>query len=201
MWSVICNWMAENYPSVFLVLSIIAVVAIAVWVSAKFYYQRFVPLEKKVDGMPCQIRQSQYDQIKDDLNQIKTFLMVKNPKTATIFSVKNSPRQLNVSGERLYAEINGDAFLKQHEAWLLNAIEQKKPKTALDAEVAAQDVLIESLELDAFNELKKWVYNSPTRKINIDGNQVDYNITMGDICFVLSIPLRDKYLSVHTEIQ
>ena len=196
MWNQVWKWLIENYPLVFFCIILVVVV----WLIAKFYYQRFKTAEKRIAELPCAARGEQYNQIKEDLLQIKMFLMAKNPKTATIFSVKNSPRALNEEGLKLLEEIHGNEFLAANSALFINAIQAKNPQTALDVEVYAHDVLIESLNLGIFNELKHWVYNSPTRSININGNIEDYSVTLGDICFILSLPLRDKYLAQHPEI-
>lgn len=196
MWNQVWKWLIENYPLLFLCVILIVVV----WLIAKFYYQRFKKTENKVAELPCAVRGEQYNQIKEDLLQIKMFLMAKNPKTATIFSVKMSPRKLNEEGLKLLEEIHGNEFLTANSALFINAMRVKNPQTALDVEVCARDVLIESLNSEIFNELKHWVYNSPTRQINISGNVEDYSVTLGDICFVLSLPLRDKYLTLHPEI-
>lgn len=196
MWNQVWKWLIENYPLLFLCVILIVVV----WFIAKFYYQRFKKTENKVAELPCAVRGEQYNQIKEDLLQIKMFLMAKNPKTATMFSVKMSPRKLNEEGLKLLEEIHGNEFLDANSALFINAIQAKNPQTALDVEVSAYDVLIESLNSEIFNELKHWVYNSPTRQININGKVEDYSVTLGDICFVLSLPLRDKYLALHPEI-
>lgn len=60
---------------------------------------------------------------------------------------------------------------------------------------------MESLDQDIFNGLKRWVYNSPSWKISINGEERDYSITMNDICFVISIKLRDAYLRAHPELE
>ena len=126
--------------------------------------------------------------------------MIKNPSAATAFSVKKSPRKLNDAGERLFEDISGKEFLEANKEFLLNEIEQKLPKTALDVETTASEVLFENLQNDIFNRMKNWVYNSPMRTLTINGEEKDYAVTIGDVCFVLSIPLRDMYLQNHPEI-
>lgn len=61
-------------------------------------------------------------------------------------------------------------------------------------------VLYDHLDDDMFNDMKKWVYNSPSRKLMIDGKERDYTVTMNDVCFVLSLPLRDMYLELYPEL-
>lgn len=74
-------------------------------------------------------------------------------------------------------------------------------KTALDVELAANFVLLSNMNNDIFNDLKIFVYNAPTYMMK-DGKegQRPYDLDMNDICFVLSLPLRDMYLTEHEEI-
>lgn len=127
--------------------------------------------------------------------------MTKDSKASFIFSQKASPRKLNAYGNRLFEECNGQKFLDRNKEELLESISAKNPNTALDVENLAVQVLISRLDSDIFNELKQWVYNSPTWKIEIQGQPQDYTVTMNDICFVLSLPLRDMYLALHPDIE
>lgn len=86
-------------------------------------------------------------------------------------------------------------------SWYWWQRQEKTPKTALDAEESALEVLFAHLDDDMFNGMKKWVYNSPSRKVEIDGEEKDYSVTINDVCFVLSLPLRDMYLELHPDLQ
>ena len=48
----------------------------------------------------------------DDIAKIKTVMVEKYPKSSSVFSMKSSPRKLNPTGEKLFAAINGEQFLK-----------------------------------------------------------------------------------------
>lgn len=197
MWDAILDWLAGNYP--FLIVAII--IAAIVWIVARFYYTRFKKIEQDVSELPCIHHEESFKKIMEELSVIRTYLVTRNPKSASLFSEKMSPRRLNIAGRNLLNDIDGTSFLEEYEDDLFRMIEEKQPKTALDVEIAANEVLIENLDSDIFNRLKLWVYNSPTRKLTIDGEERDYAITMNDICFILSLPLRDMYLDAHPEIQ
>ena len=124
----------------------------------------------------------------------------KYPTAAPVFSQKMSPRKLNEAGMKLLEDIGGAAFLSENKNVLVACIDERNPKTALDVEEAALLVLYDHLDDDMFNDMKKWVYNSPSRKLMIDGVERDYIVTMNDVCFVLSLPLRDMYLELHPEL-
>ncbi len=45
------------------------------------------------------------------------------------------------------------------------------------------------------------MYNAPTREIvKEDGSAINKDITLDDVLFVISLPLRDRYLSAHPGI-
>jgi hypothetical protein len=118
-----------------------------------------------------------------------------------LFSVKNSPRQLNEIGNKVFADMKGEDFLNQNKEYLFAQIDGYNPKTALDVENAAHAVCITSVDNEIFNGLKNFVYNSSSYKItDREGNERLYDLAMSDICFILSLPLRDMYLEIHPEI-
>lgn len=139
--------------------------------------------------------------MKKDIAIIKAYLIVKSDKAANIFSVKNSPRKLNDIGQRLFEDIKGEDFLIEHQIMLFEMIESNFPKSALDVESYAKLTCLELIDSPIFKRFKDFVYKSPSLKIlDENGSIQSYDVTLGDVCFVLSVPLRDLYLSEHTEI-
>ena len=204
MWSQVWKWFAENYP----IVLIVAVVAVVVWLVAKFYYTRIVKAEnqitdvnKRINGLPCSTHEQTSQKILDKLTTITTYLITKDSKASAIFSLKASPRKLNLFGEQLFEDCGGQFFLDKNSDELLAAIAAKDPQTALDVENFAIEVLISQLDSDIFNELKQWVYNSPSFKIEIQGQEQEYTVSMNDVCFILSLPLRDMYLKTHPDVE
>lgn len=195
MWNAIFKWIGENYPSMIIYLVIIFVV----WAIASFYF-RHKKFEDKVEKLPCDKHANSFNEIDIKLTKIITILTTKYPSSAAAFSIKQSPRRLNSVGEKLLMECGGKDFLEENKVHFLEMISRNNPKTALDVEAQAYEVLLADQNMDIFNKLKQWVYNSPNWDLEINGNKEAYSITMGDICFVLSIPLRDMYLEEHPEI-
>lgn len=200
----IITFLVERWP---VLAAIIIAVAVTIFV-CRWYYNRFVPAEKKandnekrIDNLPCSKHDEMFASIKEDLAVIRTYLTTKYPTAAPVFSQKMSPRSLNDAGKKLLEDIGGSAFLSENKDVLVACIDEKKPKTALDVEEAALLVLYDHLDDDMFIGMKKWVYSSPSRKVMIDGIERDYTVTMNDVCFVLSLPLRDIYLELHPELQ
>lgn len=148
--------------------------------------------DKDIDNVKIQL-----DKVNDNLTKINSLLLLKYKDASKVFSVKNSPRKLNEIGEKVYADINGEEFLNANEEFLFSLIDTYHPKTALDVENAAHAVCAVSTENEIFNGIKNYVYNSPSYKMPDDKL---YDLTLPDICFVLSLPLRDRYLKAHPEI-
>lgn len=143
-----------------------------------------------MDRLPCNVH-------RDDITKIKTVLVEKYPKSSSVFSMKSSPRKLNPTGEKLFAAINGEQFLKENKERLFGYISDNSPLVALDVEQLSNAACLSLVSTPAFNSLKNYVYNEPTWTLP-DGKP--YDITINDICFVLGLRLRDKYLSEHPEI-
>lgn len=216
---VILNYLVDKWPAFATIIITVAVTAVVVWFLSMLYhrfikveeksknlpcskhddlYHRFVKVEEKTDSLPCDRHKDIFYEIKEELVEIRAILSIKNPKLAIAFSQKDSPRELNEAGLLLFADINGEEFLERNKEIFFKDIDNKRPKTALDVEESAIEVLYAHIGDDMFIELKNWVYNSPNRKIIIDGIEKDYSITINDICFVLSLPLRNMYLGVRT---
>ena len=200
MIEVLLGWLSQNYPYLF----VIAIIVFLTCVVAKGFYAHKGKIDSvvnRMDKLPCEANEKVNKQILEKLNIIVTYLSMKDSKAKDLFSQKASPRKLNNEGMQLFEDCKGSDFLKHNEEELLNAIEIKKPNTALDVEIFANEVLINLLDSDIFNEIKQWVYKSPYRKIAVNGEEKKYAVNMNDICFVLSLPLRDKYLEKHPEIK
>jgi hypothetical protein len=80
---------------------------------------------------------------------------------------------------------------------LFEWIDEEKPKTALDVEQCAMMVLMMYSDEDIFNGLKDWVYNSPAIKVEKEGKIEELIISLQDLFFIISLPLRDIYLQEH----
>ena len=194
MLEVILTWLMANWPA-------LVVVGGIVWFVTRFYYKEFRSVEKSVNTLPCDSRGKLLEDIKESLAVIRTYITTTDPKRASIFSQKASPRKLNNAGEQLLNNCGGIAFIEANKRLLFGWLDEKKPKTALDVEKSALEVLIENVDNDVFNPLKGWVYNSPSMEVVVDGENKELAVSLQDVCFVISLPLRDMYLAEHPEIQ
>lgn len=140
-------------------------------------------------------------EIKEDMAAVKTVLMQKFPNVISRMAMKKSPRKLNETGEWVFNQVGGKKFLADNKDFFFRKIDSMKPKTAFDVEQAANFACAGYTDNEIFNDIKLYVYNAPAIKVkDSDGKERDYEITLGDVCYALSLPLRDMYLEEHQEI-
>lgn len=203
---VILEYLLNNWPT----LTIILIVGFTCFIiSRKFtkwddrHARKHEDLEKGFSDLSDNITHtlSRLEAIEKDLIILKSVLAMKYKNFKETFSLKFSPRRLNENGEKLFSDIKGAEFLEKNKDFLFSQIDALKPKTALDVENAANIACLSNTDNDIFNGLKNFVYNSPTYMLE-DAENVKrpYDLDMNDICFVLSLPLRDMYLAEHSEI-
>lgn len=191
-------------PAVFVMLVVIVGIILLTWWCANLFLKI-----KKIEQLPCGNHEKKTKEledaiieIKEDIAVIRSVIVQKYPTSASIFSMKKSPRKLNETGEWLFAQVQGADFLRTNKDFLFGKINEEKPMTALDVENAANLACGSSTGEPIFSDIKGYVYNAPSIEItDHDGNKRKYDITLGDVCFVLSIPLRDMYLKEHPEIK
>ena len=204
MLETIWNWIMQNYPGIFAML----VVAAVVWTVSRWYF-KFEARVKACEAHEPAIEEirndvktlrKDIDSVKMDVKSIKDYLVTKDQKAIKVLAMKNSPMVLNENGKQIFDIIVGDKFLADNKVLLFERIDSKKPRTPLDVEIASKEVLIDLLSSPIFDGIKNIVYNYPSIQIKQEGKEVDYAISISDVCFVLSIPLRDMYLESHPEI-
>ena len=116
-------------------------------------------------------------------------------------SQKHSPKVLNANGLIVEEAFGCREFLLDNKEWLLSEVAKFNPKTALDVETYSFAALrVASLD-DRFKVIKDRVYNSPAIQLSLgNGESRNVEITLDDVLFVISLPLRDLYLERHPEI-
>ena len=193
----IVTFLTERWP----VLAAIIIAVVITIMLCKWYYGRFVQIEtktekneKRLEDLPCAQHEKQIYSIRD-------FLYAKYPKAFGPYMMqKKSPCQLSEEGEHIFEEIGGGSFLEANGQRLMEEMERKGPQTPFDVELFARTALFDMLSDPAFNEIKRWVYDAPMRKQIIDGVEKEYVVTIEDVVFVISIPLRDLFLKFHPEL-
>jgi len=199
--AVVLDWLLQAVP---LWVGCLLIVVIATAYLTNKYNEakrRLEDAEKGLSGLPCSERGKVLEDIKETLTVIRTYISTLDPDRAEMFSKKASPRRLNELGSLLLSNCEGLSFIEENKSVLFQWLDEKNPKTALDVEKAALEVLIENVDNDIFNGLKNWVYNSPSMEVQQNGEAKEVSVTMRDVCFVISLPLRDAYLQAHPEIE
>lgn len=220
----VTRFIEQNFGLSFLVGVIVvgAVVSGIVWLTiwaVKLSYKH-KDTSKRIDDLPCPHHTSKIEKHDEQFADIRALmgrmegqleLLVQNSiekgnskikkKSGVAFSAKNSPRQLNQNGIELLNDCGGREFLDANTDFFIGKIENLQPKTALDVEDMALGVLQTHTNEDMFIPLKKWVYNAPSRELrDSNGSTRTQDVDLDDVIFVLSLPLRDKYLELHPEI-
>lgn len=113
-------------------------------------------------------------------------------------SQKHSPRRLNDNGLKIAEVFGCDAFLSENKEWLLAEVDKFAPKTALDVEMNSLIALRIASYDDRFNGIKKQIYNSPAVDLTFpDGSVKPFDVSLENVLYVISLPLRDLYLAAH----
>lgn len=213
------KFIADNFGLSFFIGVVVAagLIQVIIWFVKTLLKHKNI--ENKIKGLPCVEHRNSIDKQSDKLDNISSSLstiagqvelLVKMATsvpskqllyTTADFSEKRSPRKLNANGDLLFSDIEGERFLDENGAFLLDEIAKLNPKTALDVENMSLSVLRVNSDKDFFVRLKNWVYNAPAREIvKEDGSTINKDITFDDVLFVISLPLRDRYLAGHPEI-
>lgn len=150
-------------------------------------------IESIISRLPCDVHS---DRLSDTEKDVAFF----RGKTEFILSAKQSPRTLNKYGQELFQEIDGESFLAENKQKLFDFIDAESPKTAYDVEADARKAVHSLTDDDSFNRIKVWLYNSPAKKIEVEGKETEYCFSLEDACFVISLPLRDMYIESHPTI-
>ena len=156
------------------------------------FTEKFKHTETSYSNLESEVRK-----LSDKIIKIESVLMLRYKGAVDVLSAKNSPRMLTNIGQKVYNDMNGDKFLEAHKELLFSKIAQEQPKTAWDVENAALNACMSLVQDDVANDIKVFVYNYPVQQKE-DGNTIE--VSLQDALFVLSLPLRDKYLDNHPEI-
>lgn len=209
------NYLTEHLPTFVLVLVFaVCLLIFVVWRLAKMWHD--------FKSLPCSEHTSSISLHKDKISEIAQSLsridgniemllkllpvMSANKENVLsndipVLSKKNSPKVLNANGVKVSESLKCDDFFANNKDWLVDKLSLFSPKTALDTETFSLAALRIASSDDRFNDIKKLIYNSPYIKLEVEsGEEKDFEITLDDVLFVLSLYLRDEYLTRHPEI-
>lgn len=173
-----------------ILVGLVTLLSMLVWFGR--FIQRVNIHDKKLDDLSEDV-----DDLKLDMNSVKTLLMARFKDFEVVFSGKHSHRSLNETGQKIFNDMHGKEFLEKNKALLFSYIDKNKPKTAYDVEGLCYLACLMNVNNDSFIEIKSFLYNYPTITLP-DGKE--HEVTMNEACSVLSLPLRDMYLAEHPDI-
>ena len=150
--------------------------------------EKFNNVEKKLEDISDTVTSHTFT-----LMSICSFLDNKFPKNKINSYMKKSPRQLTEIGEKMLDMVNGRQFLNDNKKQLFKIIDRYHPKTKLDVQNTSMTALLYYTTTDAFNNIKDIIYDMP----EMETDEGKYEVTLNDICFVMSLPLRDMYITEH----
>ena len=202
----ILEYLLANWPT----FAIVIIVGVTCFVASRKltkwedkHDQKHDKLESRCGNHEAELTvlKSNLESMRDDILTIKNILVLKDESISNIFSLKKSQHRLNDNGVRVFGDINGKTFLEANKDFFFSKIDERNPKAALDVEDAAYWVLLANTDNDIFKPLKDFVYKSPTYTLKgQSGEDKPYNLSLQDVCFILSLPLRDMYLEQHREL-
>lgn len=207
----IISFLLENYPAISIWAVIIVVIFIISWRVFKFY-SRFTNTEKHLEILPCKTHGDDINtfkqtlglmqDLKESIRKIEEYIIKQDPNSMDKLVRKCSPLKLTSFGIMLLKESGGEECINNNVDFFLSEIQKLQPKVALDVETYSLSVLNDNLKDEKFNQIKNYIFNSPSPKEfeDTDGAKINLDIKIESILMVMSIYLRDKYLDKHTEI-
>lgn len=143
------------------------------------------------------------DSMGDQLSAVSRWIMKLDPAAIDSLAPKFSPRRMTKAGLSLFEKSGAKKAIDEGASIFLTQLEERKPQTPLDVEDEAYNVLMQNLSNPIFNEIKNFIYYQP-EKITLQneaGEDIEVNISLLVLIRLMSIELRDRYLTVHPELE
>ncbi|OAV72991.1 hypothetical protein Barb7_03017 [Bacteroidales bacterium Barb7] len=138
------------------------------------------------------------------VSDISAWIMKKDNLMVDTLRLKHSPYVLVPIGYVLLDESGATEALDSNMEYLIQELEEEKPKTPYDVERKAAEVLLHNSDHDMFVGIKHYLYYSPAKVTLTDpetGEKAEIEPSMYMITQLMSIPLRDEYLERHPDIR
>lgn len=135
------------------------------------------------------------ENLTDSMLKVETWIMKNDQDMISSFAKKCSPYQLTAAGKNLLEISKGKECIDKNLDTFTNQLKEYAPLTEYDVEENAKAVLLEASRTPLFNQIKDYLYNSPSKfTFEGEGESVSAEINISTVLFVMSIYLRDKYL-------
>lgn len=210
-WKSALDWLLKNYPLIGLVL----IVAALVWVIARAFFNakhQLKEISETVKDLPCashteSIREHSsmkptLDSINEQVTEISKWIMHLDGNMIDVLSQKCSPRIMTALGRNLFEKSGARKTIDDNIDFLIHEIASRNPTTPYDVENVALDVLLGNLAHPMFNEVKNYLYYQP-EEVELEGDNGEHRkvrISLGAIIKLMSLEVRDRYLTAHPEV-
>ncbi len=143
------------------------------------------------------------DSMGDQLSAVSRWIMKLDPLSIDSLAPKFSPRRMTKAGISLFEMSGAKEAVNAGAETFLKQLEERKPQTPLDVEDEAYNVLMQNLSDPLFNEIKNYIYYQPEKVTlkNDAGEDIEVSISLLVLIRLMSIELRDRYLSAHPELE
>lgn len=143
------------------------------------------------------------DSMGDQLSAVSRWIMKLDPKSIDSLAPKFSPRRMTKAGLSLFEMSGARKALDDGADVFLRQLDERNPQTPLDVEDEAYNVIMQNLSSPIFNEVKNFIYYQPEKITlkNDAGEDIEVSISLLVLIRLMSIELRDRYLSAHPEIE
>lgn len=177
-------------------------------------------LSEGVSGLPCsdhtasisknketlseiERKLERLDSMGDQLSAVSRWIMKLDPKSIDSLAPKFSPRRMTKAGLSLFEMSGARKALDDGADVFLEQLNERNPQTPLDVEDEAYNVIMQNLSSPVFNEVKNFIYYQPEKITlkNDAGEDIEVSISLLVLIRLMSIELRDRYLSAHPEIE
>lgn len=143
------------------------------------------------------------DSMGDQLSAVSRWIMKLDPKSIDSLAPKFSPRRMTKAGLSLFEMSGARKALDDGADVFLRQLDERNPQTPLDVEDEAYNVIMQNLSSPIFNEVKNFIYYQPEKITlkNDEGKDIEVSISLLVLIRLMSIELRDRYLSTHPELE
>ena len=117
---------------------------------------------------------------------------------------KASPLKMTPLGNVLFVKSSAKKTIDDNIDFLMEELEKINPTTAYDVEEEALGFLLRNMGHEMFTDIKQFIYYSPDTIELLDpasNTNKAVKLSMQSIVKLMSIYLRDIYLSKHSDIQ
>lgn len=203
----IVKWISAHYPLLFLILCVV-VITVIITIRYSNWSHRLKKTEAECEKIE-KVLTPQLSSINSSLttlsgsfNSLIVYLKGRHGEMDTSLFISKSPIQLTELGKRVLEAIGGREFIDNNLSELMNLMDAKGIKTALDSQTYAPVVINQISTQSSFNKIKDYAFKNPYYKEKApDNSDIDVALDMGTITNIMGIYLRDKYLETHPHLK